>query len=485
LGFVRTLDPILWVPSRLWFEFLGRRVNEYLEAYRMIHALAPDNLGGMALLFTHLIQATGITPAIAFPDLSLILYSLCYQPVCERFGAFFLHDLDIHTGQLSVVEDDDEKLLKVLKINRRRANTRNANAIAIDDSEEAVTLPELSELLNTHTVSFLQPMVFEDDWLSDETAMQMFQDFTSQYWLSIADAFVDQERLEPIATIEDALRRWSVEFFRQNLKTEVRFTTCHGHLTGSVRRRNKSFQQRMSFFFPPPTETCPNQLKAYVEAGMYIRKYHDFIAANEDQDVEQLNDALLTLFDKVQCLPLIKQNLWTSAKTKTGQALLIQVNSRYYKIKRIKNPPNNKNAGRSHATAHHTVIKNRIFAQVRKARLRNKQHLLRKQIRRQEERTEQATGRRARRARERRNRKKHNLPKPKRGALDLGSAESSSEDTMEEADDDSQEEEADIDVDAGGSDEGEEQSMELGAGELDGVDQDSSEEEPMDVDVDC
>jgi hypothetical protein len=409
------------------------------------------NFGTISLLFSYLIQASAITPDIRIADLSSSLAVLCFAPVAERYGLFFLHDLDLETGDLpEIVDADDDRLLRILKVKRRRnQGTRRIREVELNqDGIESITWPELVNYVADHPTEFLHLFTWEDELVVDECAIDLFERFTCEYWMSLSAEYVDQGALPPITCIKDAVEWWSIESFCAKTKHEVEFVPCNAGLTGAITgRRHPSFEDRRKVFFPGPDVQHGrlSSWNAFKEHGGYLEEYYNFLRSKSEEAVKETHAALDVIFSKVQCLPSItsKALLWN--RRLDNLKLKIAVNPLYYRITTIKSTPRGKRAPR--VTASNALLRQRIFKKSGAGDL-STIHLSRKRARRIQEHEDKIAEKEARREARRQARKLanktgrgqkqsrrgrgKNYRRPPKGALDFDTSDSSSDSSFSE-----------------------------------------------------
>jgi hypothetical protein len=298
--------------------FLARHIKELVHILTKLHRIDLPNFGTISVLFSYLIQASAITPDIRITGLTSTLAILCFSQISERFGMFFLQELDLQTGELpEILDTDDNTLLQILRVKRRvRHPLRNIANLELDDEDESITWQELTSYVNAYPDQFLNMLAWSDEDVVNEHAISMFEQFTREYWMALSTEYVDQRQLPQIGSILDAIQWWSVESFRTQMKHEVEFMACNAGLTGAiVGRRHPSFEERRKVFFSGPEVEHPrtslwNSFKA---SEAYLDVYHRFLQDEPEVVVTEAQEALDTIFSKLQCLPFManKNTLWS------------------------------------------------------------------------------------------------------------------------------------------------------------------------------
>ena len=72
-------QPVLWLPSDIWFEFLAQRLKALKEQQEQLHAMQPANYGILTGLHQFLMQSIIFTPPITETFVRNALYILRYQ----------------------------------------------------------------------------------------------------------------------------------------------------------------------------------------------------------------------------------------------------------------------------------------------------------------------------------------------------------------------------------------------------------------------
>jgi hypothetical protein len=364
---------------------LGRRVSELVYTFAKLGRMDLPNFGTISLLFSYVIQASAITPDIRIADLNSALAMLCFAPVAEQYGLFFFHELDLNTGDLpGIIDADDDRLLRILKVKRRvHHSVRRIGDIELNqDGAESITWPELINYVADHDTEFLYLFTWEDELIVDDRAIDLFERFTREYWMSLSIEYVDPKALPAILCVKDAIEWWSVESFRTKTKHEVEFMACNAGLTGAiVGRKHPSFQDRRKVFFPGPEVQHPRSSlwNEFKEHGGYLEEYHNLLRNEPEEVIEATHEALDVIFSKLQCLPSITNKAVPWSRRLDNLKLKVVVNPLYYKIKTIKSTPRGKRAPR--VTVSSALLKRRIFKTSGAGNL-NEAHLSRKRARR-------------------------------------------------------------------------------------------------------
>lgn len=83
-------DPVLWIPSEVWFGFLARRVQEIECTQIKLVKHNPPNLGIMTGILNHMLCCVTLTPIVYDHHVRESLVLLEYCNVLEVANMFFL-----------------------------------------------------------------------------------------------------------------------------------------------------------------------------------------------------------------------------------------------------------------------------------------------------------------------------------------------------------------------------------------------------------
>src|SRR5277367_5481516 len=89
-------NPILWIPSHIWFNFLSKRMQSIYQVQHQLYTTHPPNYGILMGLLTYLLQSILFTPQTVSSYVNESLALLQFHQVVDRFGMFFLHDLNLN-----------------------------------------------------------------------------------------------------------------------------------------------------------------------------------------------------------------------------------------------------------------------------------------------------------------------------------------------------------------------------------------------------
>lgn len=373
--------PFIWLHSETWFEFIWRRLSSLLQCqmklYRDHHnPQIRTNYGVMSALFALLMQLALFTPPFIRPQVKDSLTSLNFAPLANRFGMFFLHDLDMSKNPClpEVAEEDDFNLLGALGLGPKRSRQtvlQDQLWRGDQNNEEAyplgmnLTWKELQvALLETPGVimrqwswpgdldEFLHPVQKS----VEDLATKLFKLFTAQIWavLHASHKVSDGSLRKTPHSLQDAIAFWSLDSLHAQLQSYL-VIPCNCPVRGQgPGRRVPSFEERVSLYFVEAGQDLQNHWAPLARNPGYIEKYRAEKNKLEDQDLkEQLDLALGKMLSYCQCLPNSKLDnsggIW---EVKQGKVILLS-NPHYYRLRTVGSVPGQKRRARG-APAHAT-----------------------------------------------------------------------------------------------------------------------------------
>jgi len=347
-------DPILWIPSEIWFEFLARRIKALQMVQIMLKSLNPPNLGILTGIFCHMIRCTSSTPIILDYHVRESMALLQFSRICERFGMFFLSDFDLQNAPVlsAVQQQDDMEVLKLMEVKVKRTEARFAwpQQTFCDDAERFPigNMPTWAAVIKTVKD---QPWLLMRDWAwsSDLSYLEpvvgkLFVQFTCQFWLQIVDTWlVDPENRPQPNSLEDAIQSWSLNSTFRTVRA-CAFKASNADIPGSAGagRRQPNFAERMNIFFPEPIgDSIPahrSPWSSFWSEPGYIWDYHNLIKNRTPYQTFEITDRLGKIFSLLQTLPdSMKGTSKTPGKTwrLEDDKVVLVTNPKYYKIEGI------------------------------------------------------------------------------------------------------------------------------------------------------
>jgi hypothetical protein len=253
--------PILWIPSKIWFGFISRRLKVLYEAHGKVWTRFPPNYGVVSGLFAFLMQSVIFTPPKVNSYVREALAALRYRQNCDAFGMFFIEMDDPSRPWLieDLPEIDNADVLKELKLKpRRRRQARHER----QEGEEAQVAYPIGEAPTWRQItSSLQadPTVLIGRWRADDESVQAYEEceegtvesvaaevfilFTCHVWILLNPKW--RTRLErPVKprTLSEALKSWSVDAVLEEI-LDTSFKPCHSRSDGGAGRPSPSFSE--------------------------------------------------------------------------------------------------------------------------------------------------------------------------------------------------------------------------------------------------
>ena len=346
--YLADLDPIVWIPSELWFTFLKRRSIEISDAQRKLSLLAqrPPNYGLVISILSYMLQHVGITPILKDRSVVRALRDLHFNAISQRFGCFFLHNFDPDTGDLPGIDKEDSyDLLWHLQGNQEAEEAVTTEDTTTAPSGLAITWKKLCDSLNEPRGSraTIEPFVWDPSWLRFSEAEMLFCRFTWEFWRVLkSNAFEPLER--PPITLKEAMEVWTLESMKGRIKHDVGFKLLPSgdELKGAVPEKfqQRRFETMRRQFFPEQVEqvhkgSCWGPL---FQRG-YVREFHRALEESEEGG-KALRTALDGIMLNLQILPYNPGNpgkatpLWRC----NNSVVTFLVNSSYIEVldRRIK-----------------------------------------------------------------------------------------------------------------------------------------------------
>ena len=325
-------NPVLWLPSEIWFSFLSRRLSILNDVHEKIYRLQPPNYGILSRLFAYLMQSVMFTPPIVNSYVRDSLASLQYKRNCDVFGMFFLDTLDVDNPSCmidGILEKDDSTVKCILgpllrkprfaAFRRQEDEGENEYDDELYPLGPTPTWKEITRSIGSNPTILIRPweglpadlIDYSEPRLEDGSMKQraglLFAKFTRQLWMSLNEGW----RIDPgfqIApeSVEEALTRWTVDFVLERCLDPI-FQACAipglRHVSG---RHVASFGERMKLYFPSSQdrskEKC-NFWTSFGEAPGYLHDYREMIEGFSDEEVLELQMCLEELLENCQCLP--------------------------------------------------------------------------------------------------------------------------------------------------------------------------------------
>jgi len=168
-----------------------RNVQMHMAKYR------PENYGTITSVLMHMTRHIAHSPEASTGYLKDALQELRFYTVMERFGTFFLHEMDLeHATVLQINEQDSEEcLLAMSRFKSFRKNKRGEAGRSRDHGGprangavpigNAPTWEEISLAIAHRPMLLMWDWVWDEKWATRSTAGRLFLQFTIDYFLTL------------------------------------------------------------------------------------------------------------------------------------------------------------------------------------------------------------------------------------------------------------------------------------------------------------
>ncbi|KAG2108245.1 uncharacterized protein F5147DRAFT_652964 [Suillus discolor] len=290
-------DPILWIPSKIWFELIRRHVREIQRTQISIVKKNPPNLSILTGVLNHMLRSTTSTP---------IIYD------SHTAGMFFLQDFNLgsETCLEEVQQIDDVNVLALMGVNAK--DHRNRAVERIDSWK------------NTGS---------EEDY--PLAVGRLIVMFTRQTWLMLMEDVLKGIRPYP-NNLKEAMKCWMTTSIDDTLAS-VAFEVCNAGLQdnrgvtpGRMSPRSRAFGDRSVMFFPDPEASYRNntQWSLLWDGDGYITEFHRTIKTMDCYQQATLKQGLRDVFSELHCLPASGARVWTQK----NNAIVFTTNPAFYRI---------------------------------------------------------------------------------------------------------------------------------------------------------
>ncbi|KAG2094432.1 uncharacterized protein F5147DRAFT_585052 [Suillus discolor] len=371
-------DPILWIPSKIWFELIRRRVREIQRTQITVVKKNPPNLGIITGLLNHMLRSTTSTPIIYDRHVRESLALLEYRNVLETAGMFFLQDFDLASDTCleEVQQIDDVNVLALMgataKARRDRAVGRLEGWKNLESEMEDYPIGRTPTWNTLKTAIASSPGLIMRQWtrstslsINELSVGRLIVNFTRQMWLMLTNEVFKGITPYP-SSLNDAMKCWTITSIDDTLAS-VAFEACNSGLhdntgvtPGRMGPKSKAFLDRCSLFFPDPDASHKekSQWSTLWEGDGYIAEFHRMMKnMNEDQEAS-LKQGLCQVFSDLHCLPASGARVWIQK----NDAIVFVTNPAFYRIDCVgRNGKSQRRAPRARRTL--KLIKGkRIFA---------------------------------------------------------------------------------------------------------------------------
>ena len=185
--------PLLCVRSADFFEFQERRMLELSNVQFHMAKHRSENYGTVTSLLMHLMRLVDHSPIPMAPYLRDALMDSHYDQVVERFGMFFLHELDLEHGTIGGIDKEDSPECKFAMSKTALASKRpiskklfaNTDPTAQFPLGNAPTWTDIVHILHHEPIKLMREWIWDPNWDYDPVVSGLFVNFTTHYWLTI------------------------------------------------------------------------------------------------------------------------------------------------------------------------------------------------------------------------------------------------------------------------------------------------------------
>lgn len=308
------------------------------------------NYGIITSIIVHLLRNVSFAVPAKHPHLTEALRDLSYEGIIQRFGMFFLQDLDPVTGELSLIAQMDNadvafRLASHVKKNKKSKNPsrphlvqRNTEVTLEYPLGEWPTWKEITHCLDKDPLRIVRPWRFHSLRAWDEYTSDLFIAFTNDMWLALDPSRL-QNHLVATTTLAEAMQSWSVTHAVQNLFS-VRFLP-NSHGLEKNTKQCWDFAGLLEVFFPD-VDALPSKAvwRRFSHRHGYLHTYSEYKATLSAEQFLNLTRNLAELLGHAQCLPNSTKasnsshgRLWTGSHG----TIDMRTNSKSYKLKGIGN----------------------------------------------------------------------------------------------------------------------------------------------------
>lgn len=351
--------PMIWLRSETWFELLHLRLMRLTELHDKLYQRQepPPNYAILTGLFAFLMQSVLFTPPEVDAYVRESLNLLRFRENVERFGMFFLHDLDMTKNNClpEILKVDDADVYRSLKISfhrRKRVGLRdvtNEPQFEVDANQYPLgptpSWKQLANALEKEPWTIIKRWEYPeelDDLVGQDSdpisiAILLFQAFTSQIWALLHPSWksltAEMDVFQP-RDLREALEFWTLDQLHRRLISYVTHA-CNAGLRGDILgQRMQPFGERWRLYFEPDASTATGQRWDILrESYGLIGRYQAALKTLSTSDCDDLHNTLETIFSHCQCLPKTsKKGIWAIE----DEQVILLANPRYYKLNAIK-----------------------------------------------------------------------------------------------------------------------------------------------------
>ncbi|KIJ25945.1 hypothetical protein M422DRAFT_273034 [Sphaerobolus stellatus SS14] len=309
---------VIWIPSRIYFEFWIRCIQELKFFQSRVAKQRPLNACNLTLLNMHLIKCIVTNPR-EDSFTRFVLQDLNFQPSSQRFGIFFIPTHHHQTLAVYQMEQDDDPVIQhITSTCGKRKQCQN------DPSEDPRRTEEYP--LGTH------PSWHEITDISDTNPTLIINTPSNLQFSQSTNGQIHH-------IVIQLLCKWTHNY------------TCTINPIFLTEPENypqpETWQDILNLAFFPPLETefSASSVWHILKAIGYLKNYHTYLSTKPEHDILSLQDGLQAAFDLLECLPDkaagINTQPWKYDPDKGGPSFI--VNAKAYKIGGVGPPKKNTN----------------------------------------------------------------------------------------------------------------------------------------------
>ncbi|KAF9218411.1 hypothetical protein BS17DRAFT_871358 [Gyrodon lividus] len=271
-------QPMLWMSSATWFDFLARWFRELQQMQICLRRIEPPNMGVLTGIVCNMIHSITSTPII-----------LDFH-VCKHSGMFFLSDLDLKSMPYlpDIQPLDDAEVMKLVS-----AKTGDCRALfrKIWPMPSSLKEQEMFPIGERPTWQAIVKAITDRPWELmwawrwdsclthlEPVVGKLFTDFTCQMWL-----FLNTHWLADSSN------------------------ACNANLPGVLLRGRPQtpFSDRISTFFPllEDPHHARSPWKPFRVKPGYLWQFHELMKVRDERERFDVNDRLGEIFSNLQSLP--------------------------------------------------------------------------------------------------------------------------------------------------------------------------------------
>lgn len=352
-------NPVIWIPATTFFTFAVRRLTELQDIHQKLAVARPQNYGTLTAMILHLMRNIMVNPSNIPSYVQFSLKMLNQTAVVERFGMFFVDDLDpedmerihLNLGQKdgSEIAREHKRALKAMQA-PKKAKDKGIQLLASRTSTEypwgeTISMSTLQRLCKQHPVDFLRRFDFEKVDIGQSSpeifkiTEDLFTSFTNDVWLCFQESFLPAGIRPTPSNVEEAMEVWTCQNILALLGGKSTFLPSTYQLEGVPLSKKKktdvSFRDLRSLFFPIQNKQFKSNAiwVGYMASG-YIGRYWEVLEEKKDEPdiIDAIHECLDEMFGQLQCLP---QSTADSIWHATDGLVCFLTNPFYYRVKSI------------------------------------------------------------------------------------------------------------------------------------------------------